>query len=93
MKKLLEIGRPLRLKVTRYDHVSEANATEEFDGEIVGWRESQIVVRVAGYAVLRFWKKNGVEVGNKDHERRGFRIDLAELHGENSGVKVDLGDG
>ena len=90
MNKDLEIGKPLRLKVRYYDRVPEPAKEEVFDGEVIGWHDSQVVIRVPGYAVLKFWKKNGIEVGNRDHGRRGFRIDLAELHGKNSGVEVDF---
>jgi hypothetical protein len=75
----LEIGRPLKISVYWYDKVPEPPKLEEFEGEIVGWRETQVIIRVKDYAVIRFWKRNGLEVGNPDHERRGFRVDLPEI--------------
>jgi hypothetical protein len=86
VKSELEIGKPLRLEVTYYDWVCEPPKQETFDGEVIGWRNSQVIVRVPGYAVLRFWKRSGTEVGNKDFDRRGFRVDL----GNHKGVSVDL---
>ena len=78
-KQYLKIGQPLYITVHWYDKVPEPPKAETYEGEVVGWRESQIVVRVPGYSVLRFWKKNGLEVGNGDHRRRGFRVDLSAL--------------
>jgi hypothetical protein len=75
----LEIGHSLSLGVHWYDHVAAGLKDADYEGEVVGWRDSQIIVRVKDYAVVRFWKKSGLEVGNADHERRGFRIDLKEL--------------
>lgn len=90
----LEIGKGLRLTVRYYDSVPEPPREEFYSqAEVVGWSDSQVVVRVPGYAVLKFWKRTGVEVGNKDYERRGFRLDLDELNGTKpAGVKVDLGE-
>ena len=68
----LEIGHPLKVKVYWYDKVPEPPENEGYDGEVVGWKESQIVVRVPGYSVIRIWKKNGLEVGNPDWKREGF---------------------
>lgn len=89
----LEIGKALQLTVRYYDSVPEPPKEETYEGEVLGWHQSQVVVRVPGYAVLKFWKRNGLEVGNKDWVRRGFRIDVEQLHGLNSGVKVDFTDG
>jgi hypothetical protein len=76
----MQIGRPLSIPVEWYDHVcTEPHKETRYAGEIVGWRDTQVVIRVKEYAVLRFWKKSGLEVGNSDHQRRGFRIDLKEL--------------
>jgi hypothetical protein len=78
-KQTLEIGHPLKVAVYWYDKVPEPPRGETYEGEVVAWKEAQLVVRVPGYAVLRFWKKTGLEVSNGDHERRGFRVDLEEL--------------
>lgn len=78
-KQHMEIGHPLRIAVHWYDKVPEPPKNETYEGEVVGWRDSQLIVRVPNYSVLRFWKRNGLEVGNADHERRGFRVDLSEL--------------
>lgn len=78
-KQYLKIGHPLRVKVYWYDKIPEPPRNETYDGEVIGWRDSQVIVRVPNYSVLRFWKKSGVEVGNTNHERRGFRLDLSEL--------------
>lgn len=91
----LEIGHPLKVKVYWYDKVPEPPENEGYDGEVVGWKESQIVVRVPGYSVIRIWKKNGLEVGNPDWKRRGFRVDLSELAQSvkptnNQGVEIDM---
>lgn len=75
----LQVGTPLKILVHWYDKVCEPAKNEEHQGEVVGWRASQVIVRVAQYAVIRFWKRNGLEVGNGDAARRGFRVDLAEL--------------
>jgi hypothetical protein len=75
----LEIGHPLKIAVYWYDRVPAAERNTTYEGEVVGWRDSQLIVRVPDYAVIRFWKANGLEVGNPDHERRGFRVDLSEL--------------
>jgi hypothetical protein len=91
MTQKLEIGHPLKLVVTWYDNVPVPKRQEDREGEVIGWRESQVVVRVKDYAVIRFWKKHGREVGNPDHERRGWRIDTAELNNSApKGVEVDL---
>ena len=78
-KQELKIGQPLKVAVYWYDTVPEPPENEVYDGEVVGWRGSQMIVRVPNYAVIRFWKRNGVEVGNPDHRRRGFRVDLSAL--------------
>jgi hypothetical protein len=75
----LEIGHPLKLPVRWYDHVPVPEGNRDYEGEIIGWRDSQVIIRVKEYAVVRFWKQTGLEVGNGDHQRRGFRIDLKEL--------------
>lgn len=89
-----QIGKGFRLAVHWYDNVPEPPENETFEGEVVGWRQSQVIVRVKNYAVLRFWKRNGSEVGNPDHARRGFKIDLADLNpstdGKQPGVAVTL---
>lgn len=89
----LEIGHPLKIEVVWYDQVPTPAEEERFEGEIIGWRTSQVIVRVPGYAVIRFWKKNGSEVGNGAVDRRGYRIDvagLAESVKPDPGVEVDL---
>ena len=78
-KQKLEIGHPLHVRVYWYDKVPEPPENESYEGEVVGWRGSQMIVRIPGYSVLRFWKKNGLEVGNPDHYRRGFKVDISEL--------------
>lgn len=75
----LQIGKSLKITVTWYDKVLVPAADKKYEGEVIGWRDSQIIVSVKDYAVLRFWKRNGMEVGNKDHSRRGFSIDSEEL--------------
>jgi hypothetical protein len=75
----LEVGHPLQIAVCWYDDVPVPQKTQWYDGEVIGWRDSQVIVRVKDYAVVRFWKHNGHEVGNADHHRRGLRIDLAAL--------------
>src|ERR1700746_2765539 len=76
----LEIGHPLKCEVIWYDAVPEPPKETVYEGEVIGWRETQVVVRVKDYAVLRFWLKNGREVGNQDYARRGLRIDLKSLN-------------
>jgi hypothetical protein len=94
MDQKLEIGQPLHVTVYWYDKVPEPPELEEHDGEVIGWRESQMIVRVPNYSVLRFWKRNGVEVGNPDHKRRGFRVDLSALSQSiktnNQEVEIDM---
>jgi hypothetical protein len=75
----IEIGHSLAVRIQWYDRVPEPPKTVEYEGEIIGWRDTQIIVRVKEYAVVRFWKKSGLEVGNPDHQRRGLSIDLKEL--------------
>jgi hypothetical protein len=97
MKQKLEIGHALIIDTYWYDKVPEPPSLRTEQGEIIGWRQSQVLVRVIGYGVLRFWKKNGLEVGNPDHERRGWRIDLSELAESTKatpppqGIEVELG--
>jgi hypothetical protein len=90
----LEIGHPLTVTVHWYDKVPEPPKNENFEGEIIGWRETQLVVRVKDYAIIRFWKRNGLEVGNPDRERRGFRVDLSEINESvqlgREGVEVNI---
>ena len=76
-----QIGEGFRLAVTWYDKVPEPERNQLYEGEVVGWRKAQVIVRVKDYAVVRFWKRNGTEVGNPDYARRGFRLDLEELRG------------
>jgi hypothetical protein len=79
MKKL-QIGAGLKVDVLWYDKVPEPPVeTVHQDCEVVGWRVSQVLLRIPGYAVIRCWKKSGLEVGNKDHARRGFRVELSQL--------------
>jgi hypothetical protein len=75
----LQIARPLEIAVYWYDNLTVPPKRIEHGGEVIGWRASQVIVRIKDYAVVRFWKKSGVEVGNSDHQRRGFRVDLSEL--------------
>src|ERR1700748_1288063 len=97
-KQKIEIGHPLKVAVYWYDRVPEPPENETYEGEVVGWRESQLVVRVPNYSVIRFWKKNGLEVGNPDHQRRGFRVDLSELaesvkpstNNQGGGVEIEM---
>jgi hypothetical protein len=90
----IAIGQPLYIPVNWYDNVRDIpTGLDTYEGEVVGWRQSQVIVRVKGYAVVRFWKKSGLEVGNADHQRRGFRIDLealAESTKPAPGVEVTL---
>ena len=91
MNQKLEIGHPLKLVVYWFDNVPVPKREEKREGEVIGWRESQVVVRVKDYAVIRFWKKNGREVGNPDHERRGWKINLAELNNSQAnGIDAEL---
>jgi hypothetical protein len=90
MKQNLEIGRPLRLDVTWYDSVPEPARAVIYEGEVIGWRKSQVIVRVKDYAVMRFWKSDGNEVGNQDHLRRGFKIDTDELNHPQPGSGLDI---
>lgn len=86
-----EIGKGFHLKVHWYDNVPEPGRSESYEGEVVSWRPTQIVIRVKGYAVLRFWKRSGIEVGNPDHARRGFKIDLADLNPSPDGKQPAAG--
>jgi hypothetical protein len=94
-KQKFEIGRPLHVTVYWYDKVPEPPRSETFEGEVIGWRTSQMLVRIPNYAVIRFWKKHGLEVGNPDHARRGFRVNLSELaesvkNPNNKEVEIDM---
>jgi hypothetical protein len=75
----LQIAKPLKIDVVWYDKCVVPQANKKYEGEVIGWRNSQIIVSVTDYAVLRFWKKSGLEVGNKDHARRGFIINVEAL--------------
>jgi hypothetical protein len=89
----LEITKPARIEVQWYDKVCGTPQDKTFDGEVIGWRETQVIVRVPEYGVLRFWKKTGLEVGNADHQRRGFQVDIAAFVDSVKpapGVEVDL---
>jgi hypothetical protein len=89
----LEIGRPLKLEVIWYDQVPVPPQEKRIEGEVIGWRQSQLIVRVPNYAVIRFWKSTGFEVGNPATDRRGYRIDLealAESLKPDPGVEVPL---
>jgi hypothetical protein len=91
----LEIGKPLAVEVTWYDTCTAPPRDEKHEGEVVGWRESQVIVSIKDYAVVRFWKRSGIEVGNKDHLRRGFRLDInsiAESTRPAQGVSVTFPD-
>jgi len=89
----LHIGKGWRVEVTWYDKVPVPPADRKYEGEIIGWRASQIIVSVKQYAVLRFWKKTGLEVGNKDHDRRGFSIDVEAIRTDPApGVSVTFSD-
>lgn len=93
MDQKLEIGQPLRVTVYWYDKVPEPPRSETYEGEVIGWRETQVIVRVPSYSVLRFKKKNGMELGNKDFERRGFRLDISALSQSkpnNKEVEIDM---
>ncbi|SRR6266436_5277661 len=93
-RQALQIGHALQLNVQWYDRVPEPPKAVDYQGEVIGWRDTQVIVRVKDYAVIRFWKKSGLEVGNADHERRGFSIDVKELNESwkpPPGVEVDLG--
>lgn len=89
----MEIGNGLKIDVQWYDIVPEPPRSVAYEGEIIGWRESQVIVRVKEYTVLRFWKTTGLEVGNSDHQRRGFKVDLSALTESLKpapGVKADI---
>jgi hypothetical protein len=79
MKQKPEIGHPLKIEVKWYDNVPEPPKVFFYDGEIIGWRDTQVIIRVKDYAVCRFWKKSGLEVGNTAHALRGLSIDLGTL--------------
>ena len=86
----LEIGKAVHLKVIWYDKVPEPAKAIEYDGEVVGWKNSQVIVRVRDYAVVRFWKRSGLEVGNPDHQRRGFSVDLSQLDNNSNSQGLDI---
>jgi hypothetical protein len=75
----MQIGNGLAIDVEWYDIVPEPARSIRYEGEIIGWRETQVIIRVKEYSVLRFWKNTGLEVGNTDHARRGFKVDLSAL--------------
>ena len=75
----IQIGTSLKVEVTWYDTCPVPPRDQKYEGEVIGWRDTQLIVSVKDYAVLRFWKKTGIEVGNKDHQRRGFRVDLSAI--------------
>jgi hypothetical protein len=75
----MQIGNGLSIDVQWYDIVPEPPRSLSYEGEIIGWRETQVIIRVKEYSVLRFWKKSGLEVGNSDSARRGFKVDLSAL--------------
>lgn len=88
----LEIGHALKIDCHWYDNVPGREEVKE--GEVIGWRPTQVLVRLPDYGVLRFWKHSGVEVGNSAHELRGWRISLSELEQSTkpngSGIEVDM---
>jgi len=90
----LQIAKPLRIDVVWYDRLTEPIREELHPQcEVIGWHDGSVVVRIPGYAVLKFWKKNGFEVGNPDKNRRGWRVDLANLDESvkpPKGVEVNL---
>jgi hypothetical protein len=90
----LQIGVPLKISVQWYDQVPEPSQLERREGEIIGWRNTMLIVRIKDYAVVRFWKRNGLEVGNKDCERRGFKVDLSDLEASiraaREGVEINI---
>jgi hypothetical protein len=89
----IQIATPLKVEVSWYDHVTEYEKRGPYEGEVIGWRTSQVIVRVKEYAVLRFWKATGLEVGNGDAQRRGFQINLDALKESAKppqGLKVEL---
>ncbi len=88
-RQALQIGHALELTVQWYDRVPEPPKAVDYQGEVIGWRDAQVIVRVRDYAILRFWKRTGREVGNPDHQRRGFSINVKELVPP-PGVEVDL---
>jgi len=93
-KQTFAIGQPICVEVTWYDKCTIIAAEKKYEGEVIGWRNSQIIVSVKDYAVLRFWKRNGMEVGNKDHARRGFSIDVETIGRPEpaAGVSVTFSD-
>jgi hypothetical protein len=80
----LEIGHPLYVAVYWYDKVPEPPANDAHQGEVTGWRNAQVIVRIPNYSVIRFWKRNGMEVGNPDWKRRGWRVDLSQVTSKSS---------
>lgn len=91
----ISIATPLKIEVVWYDRVPEPEEKGIYEGEVIGWRDTQVIVRIKEYAVIRFWKQTGLEVGNQDAERRGFRIDMDGLKESTKpppGLQVDLGE-
>jgi hypothetical protein len=91
MKQDLQIGKPMKLVARWYDHAT-ATGDRECDAEVIGWKQSQVVLRIPGYGSLRFWKRSGFEVGNAAYGLRGWKIDLEELNGTKrpSGLQVPI---
>jgi hypothetical protein len=90
MKQQLQIGRPLKANVTWYDHATTGQ-DEQCEAEVIGWRNSQIIVRIPNYGTVRFWKKNSLEVGNLGHALRGWRIELPDsTKPDASGVDIPI---
>ena len=77
-REIFEIGKPIRIEVEWYDHCAPGQG-KTFEGEVIGWRTSQVIIAVKGYGTIRCWKRNGIEVSNRDHERRGFRIEMSSI--------------
>ena len=78
------IGQPFKIRILWYDKVPEPEINKEYEGEILSWLGTQVTVRVKGYSVLRFWKRTGMEVGNKDWVRRGFFLAVEQLNPDGS---------
>jgi hypothetical protein len=89
--KNLQIGQPLQIAVYWYDNLTVPPKRIQSQGEVIGWRSSQVIVRVHDYAVVRFWKRTGLEVGNGDAERRGFRVELSDLAPQAAKIAEDPG--
>jgi hypothetical protein len=46
MSKNIEIGKPLTVEVSWYDKCTVPPADKKFEGEIIGWRNTQVIVSV-----------------------------------------------